>query len=620
MMLRIHYFLLYGWYLSFALLVCCVSSQATPLGAFRCNAGEPALQGSHVLGFPGLNGTLFEGGFTLSVNGKAVPHNTSNITVHSLEFDLIVAGRGYREILIRVGGAAADQVVTPTRGLTSDVTLCGTVGAVTHTNHTLKPSATARISLNAPVDLQVDLTVVVVNNSTTSESIFYYTGLKIHVVGEETVNQSPSLSPIDMSNATVLTQNVSSDAPVDAPSALPSISIPSSIPTITPQSVSPTIPADSVAEVITRNSQLLVFEEAATRTGILNILSDPLLNFTLFAPNNEAFQQIDPKYLEDSNWTIHLRSLLAYHVVPHTTYLTMQFTNDREVNTVLEENVLVSVDDAQGGLALSGPLFQSQVLQANTVAGNGVVHVMNSVFLPTFLELSLFDVLKTENGYFSGMIKWIAKAGFEDRLIDMKQEYTLLAPINQAILALDIDKRNGLNDDINILTQILSHHVVEGIYPSARLQNQTSLKTLAGTNISVAVTANGTFFLDEQSEIIGSDAGVAANGLILVLKSVLFPPSLELLVKDSPSTSPTSTPVSSQANRPTMIERPVSPPSMSSNKTQIPNPPVLPSQSPTTTSSLSNATTSSAAYSPCGFFNPLVLLFTLATREIYTHI
>jgi hypothetical protein len=314
---------------------------------------------------------LPEGGFTLAVNGEAVAHNTSNITVKSLDFDVVITGRGYRGILIRVGGAASDQVVTPTRGLTSDVAICGTVGAVTHINNTLKPSATASISLDEPVDLQVDITVVVVNNSTTMESIFYYTGLTIQVVGES-MSQAPSLSPIDIPNVTLPTQNVSSSAPVNAPSTLPSFNIPSSIPIINPQSDSPTtnIPAESVVEVITRNSQLLVLEDAAARAGILNSLSDPLMNFTLFAPNDEAFQQIDPKYLEDTNWTIHLRSLLAYHVVPRATYLTMQLTDDREVNTVLEEHVFVSMD-AKGVLALSGPLFESQVLQADAVASNG---------------------------------------------------------------------------------------------------------------------------------------------------------------------------------------------------------------------------------------------------------
>jgi uncharacterized surface protein with fasciclin (FAS1) repeats len=250
----------------------------------------------------------------------------------------------------------------------------------------------------------------------------------------------------------------------------------------------------------------------------------------------------------------------------------------------------------------------------------GVVHVVDSVFLPPFLELSLFNVLNTENGYFSMLIKLIVNAGFEERLTDMKQEYTLLAPINQAILALDIDKRNGLNNDTNLLTQILSHHVIEGLYPSARLQNQTSLKTLTGTNISVTVTANGTVFVDEQSEIIGLDAGVAGNGLIHVLGSVWFPPSSELLSTDSPSTSPTSSPVSSQPNPPTMTaphEKPVTPPSNASNETQVPNTAVLntgaPSQIPT--SLLSNAT-SSAVYSPCWFRSPFVLLLALAAREI----
>ncbi len=250
--------------------------------------------------------------------------------------------------------------------------------------------------------------------------------------------------------------------------------------------------------------------------------------------------------------------------------------------------------------------------------------MVDAVFLPPFLELSLFDVLNTENRYFSVMMTLIARAGLEDTLTDMKQEYTLLAPTNQALLALNTDERNGLNNDTDLLVQVLSHHVIKGIYPSARLQNQSRLNTLAGTNISVAVTANGTFVLDEKFEIIGVDSGVAGNGLIHVLGSVMLPPSLKVLFTDPPSTSPTLAPVSSRPNPPMMTaphQNSAKPSSIPPNRTQNPKPVVLssepPSQSPT--SLLPNAT-SSAAYSPCGICHPFTLSLVLAAKEIYSYL
>ena len=331
------------------------------------------MQGSHLLGSPGLNGTLQDGGFTISVNGEIVPQNNNTIAVTSLDFDLAVSGRGYKGILIRVGGAEADQVVTSSRGLTSEVAICGNVGAVTHISNALKPTATASISLDKPVDLQVDITVVLINNSTTLQSIFYYTGLIIQVVVDE--SEAPSISPILASNGTIPSGNTSSTSPVIAPTQLAS-NIPSAIPTTQQDSALPTTTitnalAATVVDIIARNSQLLLLEEAATRAGIIDSLSDPLVNFTLFCPHNDAFNKIDAKYLESANWTIHLRSILAYHVVPRATYLSVQLSNNREMNTVLEENVVVS-RDAQGGLALSGPFFESQILQADVLAENGV--------------------------------------------------------------------------------------------------------------------------------------------------------------------------------------------------------------------------------------------------------
>lgn len=323
------------------------------------------MQGSHLSGSPGNKGTLEDGGFILSVHGDEIVSTNDIITVSSFDFDIVVSGVEYKGILIRVGGADADQVVTSTTGLTSEVAVCGGVGAVTHTSRSLKSSAAASVSLDAAAELKVDITIVLVNNA--SESIFFYSSLTIQVVGE---SGAPALSPI-LLNTTAPGAKV----PVAEPSTITEIlesTVPSSVPTNSDtQSPTTSGPAESVVDILGRNRELLILEEAATRAGIISSLSDPTVLFTVFAPNNEAFDDIDSKFLESSRWTIHLRTILAYHVVPRVTILAGKFSGVQEFNTVLEEKVAVSIG-AQGAVALKGPFFESQVLQADALAENGL--------------------------------------------------------------------------------------------------------------------------------------------------------------------------------------------------------------------------------------------------------
>ncbi len=157
----------------------------------------------------------------------------------------------------------------------------------------------------------------------------------------------------------------------------------------------------------------------------------------------------------------------------------------------------------------------------------GVVHVVDSVFLPPFLQQTLFTVLDNENGYFSAFVHLITSAGFESMLTDITSEYTLLAPINQAVVAFqDSNKTNAW--DTNRLKQFLSYHVIVGMYPTALLQNQMQLKTLAGIDISVHTSKEGEFRFNNHALLIGADAGVAGNGLIHVVGSVLLLPGNSL--------------------------------------------------------------------------------------------
>ncbi|PVH99098.1 Fasciclin-domain-containing protein [Periconia macrospinosa] len=118
---------------------------------------------------------------------------------------------------------------------------------------------------------------------------------------------------------------------------------------------------------------LTAFRGALNATGLANsLVSVP--DVTIFAPNNEAFTNINSAIGGLSNET--LQNILAYHVVNGTV----------AYSTLLEDGQNVTASDGQN-LTITlrnGSVFvnQARVVTANVLVGNGVVHVIDSVLNP----------------------------------------------------------------------------------------------------------------------------------------------------------------------------------------------------------------------------------------------
>ncbi len=98
--------------------------------------------------------------------------------------------------------------------------------------------------------------------------------------------------------------------------------------------------------------------------------------FTVFAPTDEAFAAlpaglVDALLLPENKDA--LTKILTYHVVPGTV-MAADIT-DGDVATVEGQNVTLSTAD---GVTVNG----AKVVQADIVADNGVIHVIDAVILP----------------------------------------------------------------------------------------------------------------------------------------------------------------------------------------------------------------------------------------------
>ena len=113
--------------------------------------------------------------------------------------------------------------------------------------------------------------------------------------------------------------------------------------------------------------------------------------FTVFAPNNAAFEKV-PAARRDAltapEGRADLRRLLTYHVVPArldaaALIQRIQAGGGSMVLTTLQGGTLTARTDADGSITLTDATGEvSRVVEADMVASNGVIHAVDTVAAP----------------------------------------------------------------------------------------------------------------------------------------------------------------------------------------------------------------------------------------------
>ena len=101
------------------------------------------------------------------------------------------------------------------------------------------------------------------------------------------------------------------------------------------------------------------------------------LRFTVFAPNNAAFDKLDTAtltFLQSAEGKDTLIEILQYHVLEVGTVVPSVQVATGSVNTLLGEMIDIEVSDA--GVVLNGV---STVVETDALANNGIVHIIDTV-------------------------------------------------------------------------------------------------------------------------------------------------------------------------------------------------------------------------------------------------
>ena len=209
-----------------------------------------------------------------------------------------------------------------------------------------------------------------------------------------------------------------------------------------------------------------------------------------------------------------MKDILLHHVVGDSVMSGM-LSNNQIVTTLLGTDLTVTINS-------NGDVFidNAQVIIADIIADNGVVHVIDAVLLPSAASMSIYDIVK-ESAVHTTLQTAIDACGL-DGVLQGPGPFTLFAPTDAAFNLLPAGTVTALLNDLPQLTDILKHHVVGDSIMSGMLSNNQIVTTLLGTDLTVMINSNGVFI--DNAQVTIADI-VAENGVVHVIDAVLLPSS-----------------------------------------------------------------------------------------------
>ena len=276
----------------------------------------------------------------------------------------------------------------------------------------------------------------------------------------------------------------------------------------------PVMPTNTIMDIVTNSADHTTLEAALVASGLNETLGNPG-DFTLFAPTDAAFALLPAgtvdALLADPNGQ--LVDVLLYHVLAGTV-----------VSSVLEDGMVVTT--AQGSdvtvtINANGVFINdAQVIVADIMADNGVVHVIDAVLLPPAQTSTVVDIIVNSPDH-NTLEAAVVAAGLVETLSG-PGPFTVFAPTDAAFDALPAGTVEALlADPTGALTQILLYHVVGATALSTDLSDGQVIATLNGAD--VIVTISGGVFIN-NAQVTVADI-VADNGVVHVINAVLLPPA-----------------------------------------------------------------------------------------------
>ena len=284
----------------------------------------------------------------------------------------------------------------------------------------------------------------------------------------------------------------------------------------------PTFAADQdIVEIAVGNSDFSILVAALQKADLVSALQadGP---FTVFAPTNAAFEKLLASLgitADDLLNHPQLKEVLLYHVVSGQV-LSSDLQNGMMPATLTGETIKV---DLMSGVKIN----DSAVTSADVLATNGVIHIIDTVLVPSTFVLNaapeapatVVDIALS-NPDFSMLVSLLQKADLVGAL-QGDGPFTVFAPTNAAfeklLAALNISASDLMNQPD--LAKVLLYHVVSGKVMSTDLSDGLEAPTLNGESVAFDLSSG---VLVNQSNVVSADIE-AGNGVVHVIDAVLVP-------------------------------------------------------------------------------------------------
>ena len=278
----------------------------------------------------------------------------------------------------------------------------------------------------------------------------------------------------------------------------------------------------STFEIIANSPDHTVLEQLLVETGLDQALNDGI--YTVFAPTDDAFSEIDASTLSEEELT----NILLNHVVGETVLSTDLITDyystlATETFTGNDNNLSLYVNTEEGVL-LNG---MSNVSTADLEASNGVVHVVDGVL--TIPDVTTFAVADPN---FSTLVDALTRGDQPDFVeilssFDTSVPLTVFAPTNQAFTDLinELDGVSSLDDiETNLLTSTLNNHVIAEANVTSDMLPDGTVETLED---DITIDAGSAIITDANGRTIQIILEMTdiqtGNGVIHAVDTVILP-------------------------------------------------------------------------------------------------
>jgi uncharacterized surface protein with fasciclin (FAS1) repeats len=284
----------------------------------------------------------------------------------------------------------------------------------------------------------------------------------------------------------------------------------------------PEVKLSTLKAEIANRSDLSLMDLSVQKSGLSSKLDSAAASLTLFAPTNDAFaaSKIDATLINSLSLD-QLKEIVLYHTID-VKYLSSELPDgpNAKVTTASGDSVFVTKNSS--GVYINGIKVQT----ANIMASNGVLHTISKVLVSPVGNLVEAILADTTLSYLAAAVVRASQGNVNvAALLSSGGVFTVFAPTNQAFRNAGFATVNDINAaDPNVLSSILTYHVLAGRVFSSDLTEGAQPTTLAGGSVTISLVNGATVKGSgntSSSNIIGTNI-MGSNGVIHLIDRVLL--------------------------------------------------------------------------------------------------